>query len=131
MSIESDLHARIVEVYTDRFRQATYQMGLLVENDKRTPSDTGHLKAGVVPGASSFNGSSFTAEIKSVATNAGFDYPAFLDVAARIAPTKRKYLHFFVHGQEVFSKGFDNRHRGWWKKAVTEANWTKALGRAK
>lgn len=131
MSVESDLTDLIYRRYELVTGKAAFAMVELVNSDKNTPRDTGQLGAGVINSQVRRIGGLLVADISSNSTSGGFDYPDFIDKVARIAPTKRKFLHFFVHGHEVFSKGFDNKHRGWWKKVISDTNWTKALGKAK
>jgi hypothetical protein len=102
------------------------------------PRDEGRLAEGIKVTTTSFGGTaggSYTAEVVSTAKgDGGADYPQILNDLPRIAPTRAKYLRFVVHGQTVFSKGFTNRHKGWWAKQVSgqagQARWTKALNAA-
>lgn len=92
-----------------------------------TPLDTGSLAVGMKPGQVKSTGNTVESDIESTTKNAGFDYPEYIDKVARVMPTRRKFLRFMVGGTTVFSRGFTNRHRGWWKKSVTQARWTAAL----
>lgn len=79
------------------------------------PVDTGRLRRGIEITVGQLVGNRMQATYKSTAeSDRGFDYPGYLNVAPRIAPTKAKYLHFEVNGQWVRSAGFDNRHFRWW-----------------
>jgi hypothetical protein len=69
----------------------------------------------------------YSTAIESTTKNEGFNYPDFIDKVPYIRPTRAKFLHFFVRGREVFSKGFPNRHVGWWRKVVTQARWSESL----
>jgi hypothetical protein len=99
------------------------------------PRDEGRLAKGIKVTTTSFGGTGgglYQAEVTSTAKgDSGADYPQILNDLPRIAPTRRKYLRFVVHGQTVFSKGFTNRHKGWWDKQVSgqpgQARWTSAL----
>lgn len=43
-----------------------------------------------------------------ITTNAsgdnGFQYPARIEAGQAVVPTRAKYLHFYVHGNEVYTK---------------------------
>lgn len=93
-----------------------------VRNHTGVPVDTHRLRRGLVSDTTDTAGDTMTAVFKSTAKSrqGGFDYPAYLDKVARVAPTKAKYLQFTVRGQFVSSSGFDNTHQGWWTEKVWE-----------
>ncbi len=128
--LEVQLTNRITAYGLKLVRLGAEQLADAANKKSTTPEDTGRLKTGITsPGASGSTVISTT--ISSTAKNAGFDYPAFIDKVTYIKPTRAKFLHFFYRGQEVFSKGFPNRHTGWWGKAINQAEWSKALSKAK
>lgn len=93
-----------------------------VRNHTGVPVDTHRLRRGLTSDITDSAGDTMAAVFKSTSTSrqGSFDYPAYLDVAPRIAPTKAKYLTFQVNGQWVNSAGFDNTHVGWWTEKVWE-----------
>lgn len=128
--LEVQLTNRITAYGMKLVRLGAEQLAETANKKSTTPEDTGRLKAGLSsPGVS--GGTVISTTISSTAKNAGFDYPAFIDKVPYIKPTRAKFLHFFYRGQEVFSKGFANRHMGWWAKAINQAEWSKALSKAK
>jgi len=101
----------------------TKELASKASKAKTTPKDTGALAKGIGQVGLAVE----STDIESVTKNQGFDYPAFIDKVAYIRPTRAKFLHFFYRGREVFSKGFPNRHTGWWAKVINQKAWTEAL----
>ncbi len=97
------------------------------------PFDRGGLSKGIRRGNPRVSGTTIEIDVESTArSDEGFDYPEYIDRVAKVLPTRRKVLRWYGRGgQPIFSRGFVNPNRRWWKKAVTTARWKSALLRAK
>ena len=128
MSFESDLEAAVRRHARTWVGKAAPKMALNANNNGITPRDTGQLADGLQDGPVRMSGSTIESDIRSTNTNKGFDYPDYLDKVFAVLPTRRKFLRWFgPGGQPIFSRGFSNVHKGWWKKVVTQAAWRQAL----
>lgn len=129
--IEADLMLAVQEWAVGVVSRAVDVMVADVRNDPTTPRATGRLAGGIRAGQIRRTGTTIEADIESFALSQdGFDYPEFIDQTARVMPTRRRFLRFEIGGRTVYSRGFENPHRGWWKKTVTEQAWVDALTRA-
>lgn len=126
--LELALRLRAREVFDSALRET------VAEVKADAPKLTGATERGIRFQNRSVTGRVLRAEIVSTATNQGFDYPAYLNVTRRVAPTRAKYLRFTVGGQTVFSKGFDNTHFRWWTASLGldtgETVWSRQLAKA-
>jgi hypothetical protein len=95
------------------------------------PRDTGRLVRGIRRGQVRRTGMAVEVDVESLAlSDGGFDYPEYIDKVARVVPTRRKFLRWEgAGGRPVFSRGYTNRHRGFWGRLVTEKRWVDALAR--
>lgn len=129
--VEFQLRQRLLKHATRLVETGAKELATAAQKKASTPEDTGRLKQGIGRNASVVGGGEIVqTTIASEAKNAGFDYPSFINDVTYIRPTRAKFLHFFYRGQEVFSEGFPNRHKGWWEKAINQAEWSKAMGKA-
>lgn len=123
LAMLQDHAVRVVTVAADEF----------VEDVRRQPApkDSGRLLKGIRRGQIRRTGMSVEVDIESLAlSDDGFDYPEYLNKVDRVAPTKRRFLRWEGPAGPVFSRGYVNRHRGWWGRTVTQKRWSEALGRA-